>query len=200
MAAARMRAVIAIWWKPSRLSTGWGRASGRWQLFALLRPLTVQSEAMQAVIVRGERVDEEELTRLTNAQSRALRERNSLLTAPRLLSFLVRAVVTGIRQARNVEFDRSPHLSHPAAIPILSEPIICRDGNVHSATLSAMRIGKVRPAAPLSGDREWPQRHYATMTPSNWRCSKQAIWPLDRLFLHQPEVMLRVLVKVLDFD
>ena len=40
----------------------------------LAAALTVQSEALQAAIVRGERVAEEELTRALNAQARALRE------------------------------------------------------------------------------------------------------------------------------
>jgi hypothetical protein len=54
---------------------GLGASEREMAAIRLAAALTVQSETLQAAIVRGERVAEEELTRALNAQAPALRER-----------------------------------------------------------------------------------------------------------------------------
>ena len=57
-----------------RAEFGLGASEREMAAIRLAAALTVQSETLQAAIVRGERVAEEELTRALNAQARALRE------------------------------------------------------------------------------------------------------------------------------
>ena len=57
-----------------RVEFGLGASEREMAAIRLATALTVQSETLQAAIVRGERVAEEELTRALNAQARALRE------------------------------------------------------------------------------------------------------------------------------
>ena len=57
-----------------RAEFGLGSSEREMAAIRLAAALTVQGETLQAAIVRGERVAEEELTRALNAQARALRE------------------------------------------------------------------------------------------------------------------------------
>lgn len=72
---------------------GSGLTEGQMAPIRLAAALTVQSEAMQAAIVRGERVDREELTRLANAQTRALRALAAM--KPRAAAVTVHDVLLG---------------------------------------------------------------------------------------------------------